>query len=352
MFRTKFGLTGRLTALLLVFAMVFVAGCQAVTGVDLNKAIINAMKVSSSEGKQTLELNLQLDDKALEGLYEEEIALLKLASHIKLQIDNIKAQDNQHMSFDGKLILGESASIGFSLKMDDKLAVLELEGAKAPFEIDLTNESLLNYYGLEDLPRAGSTKGELALTEVGHQLLDTVGAYAVNNLPNPERIAVKTVNEPINGISTSLMQVHADFNGPEIWEWLKKYVNALAADRDGLTKMITGLFELLEKNPDLLAAAEQASPLGDAVLDAPTKEEQIKSAASEIAEMLTDLQQWMKSIENDDREVLDKLLNKDLTIKADFYVDGKLDIRKQVLELAYTPNAELVGTCCRSRAYR
>lgn len=337
--RRFFARPSKLIVLLLVFTLVFVAGCQSISNLDINTALKNSLKVESSESKQSVELKLLLDEAAYDGLSKEDLALMKLVSNLKLQFDNVKMQDSSHVSFDGSLILGDTTSIKFSLKMTDTLAIMELEGAKHPFVLDLTSNSLL---GMTGMPiQAASTEApamdEEALTALGHEMVDTIGTYVIHNLPNPDRIQVKSVNEAINGSATSLMQVHIDLNGTEIWAWVKKYVDALIADRAGLDKMVAGVFEILKSNPDLWTAFGMVNPLEEGGLDAPDSEAVLKEATDAISLLLTELQGELKRLEEEDKETLDQIFSKDLTIKADVYVDNKLDIRKQAYELSYVP---------------
>ncbi len=146
--RRFFARPSKLIVLLLVFTLVFVAGCQSISNLDFNTVLKNSLKVESSESKQSVELKLLLDEAAYDGLSKEDLALMKLVSNLKLQFDNVKMQDSSHVSFDGSLILGDTTSIKFSLKMSDTLAVMELEGAKHPFVLDLTSESLLGLTGM------------------------------------------------------------------------------------------------------------------------------------------------------------------------------------------------------------
>ncbi|MDQ8733187.1 copper amine oxidase N-terminal domain-containing protein [Paenibacillus sp. LHD-38] len=335
----------KLTMLLLAFTLVFAAGCQAISNLDFNTVLKNSLKVTSSESKQSVELKLLLDDAAYEGSSEEDLAMMKLVSNVKLQLNNVKTQDDSHISFDGSLIFGETASIKFTLKMSDTLAVMELEGAKQPFVLDLTSGSLLGMSGvagLTGLPVETASEevpgvDEAAVTALGQQLIDTVGTYVIHNLPNPERIDVKPVYETINGTATSLMKVHVDLDGPEIWAWVKKYVDALIADRAGLDKMVAGVFEILQSNPDIWEAAGTI-PFEEGGLDTADPAEALKEATDGIALMLTELQDELKLLEEEDQETLDEIFSKDLTIKADVFVDNKLDIRKQVYELSYVPS--------------
>lgn len=342
----------KLVVILLAFALIFVAGCQAVSNLEFNTVLKNALKVTSSESKQSVEFKLLLDEAIYEGMSLEEQAIVKLFSNVKLQLDHIKVQDNSHLSFNGSVVLGDTASIKFALKMSDKLAVMELEGAKQPFVLNLTSENLLGLSGLSDLTGLETSQAvatttekpaldEAALTAIGHELLDTVGLYAINNLPNPERIAVKPVTESIYGVSTSLMHVHVDLDGPEIWTWVKKYVDALVADRAGLDKMITGVYQIVEKNEHIWEAAGTINPFEGSEGAAPNTDELLKETSDGIATVLTELQGQLKILEQEEKETIDQILSKDLTIKADLYIDNKLDIRKQAFELSFAPSTVL-----------
>lgn len=332
-------------ALILAFTLVFVAGCEAISNLDFNTVLKNSLKVTSSEGKQSVELKLELDDTAYEGATEEDLAIMKLVSNVKLQFDNVKMQDSSNASFNGSLIFGDTASVKFSLKMSDTLAIMEIEGAKQPFAIDLTSEGLLGLTGMSGLPvdvasEAAPGLDEATATALGHEILDTVGSYVIHNLPNPERIDVKPVFENINGVSTSLMKVHVDFDGTEIWPWVKKYVDALIADRAGLDKMVAGVFEVLSSNPQIWGAAEEVIPFDQGGLGSEDPAVLIAEASDGIVELLTELQGELKLLEEEDQETLDEIFNKDLSIKADMYVDNKLDIRKQAYELSYAPSLD------------
>jgi hypothetical protein len=333
--RNGWGNKGRLIALLMAFTLVFVAGCQAVSGVDFNKVLKNAIKVTSSESTQTIEFKLQLDEQLLEELPLEEQGLIKLFATIKLQLDQVLMQDADHLSLNGSLTLGNAKRIGFSLQMSDEQAVMTLDGAKQPFVLDMTSEGLLGMAGLE-AETEPSSLDQATLTSIGHELIDTVSTFIIDNLPNAERLTVKPTVESINGESVSLMHVHIDLDGPELWTLVNKYVAALVADRAGLENMINGIFDIFEKNPDLWAAFGEVNPFEDPELDAPTMDETKATAAEEIAGLLVELQESLQSMPEDDPELINDLLSKDLVIQADVYVDSKLDIRKQQLEVNYT----------------
>lgn len=328
---------GRLLALLLAFTLVFVAGCQAIGGVDFNKMLKNALKVTSSEGKQSLELQLHLNEDMMAEIPEDEAALINMISHIKLELDNVKMQDNSHASFDGSLQFGDDTSIGFAMQLSDTVAVIELEGAKQPYVLDMTGASYLEMMGLgEEL--AAPQLDQDSFTALGHKLLDSVGGFAIDNLPNPKNIQVNPVFEQINGTGTSLMHVKFDMNGPDIAEWLKKYVDALLNDREGLERMLTDVLEILSSSPEMKELMGEFDPFDSEELDAPTTEEMVKEASEAIVELLEELQAELDNSAGDDSESgsINELLSDKLVIKSDIYVDYKLDIRKQKFELNYT----------------
>lgn len=336
----RLGRPSKLMLLLLALVLVFVAGCQAIGGVDLNAVLKNTLKVTSSESKQTVAFKLQLDEEAIGDLLDEEVAITKLLSNVELQFDHVKIQDSSNASFDGKLTLGDSTSIGFSMKMNESKAIVEIEGAKQPFILDMTGASLTELTGIESTATAPAASEE-SLTALGRALIDTVGGYAIDNLPNPEKIDVKPITETINGESVALMQVHAEMDGKAIWAWVKKYVDALVADQAGLEKMIKGIVEVLSSNPDVWEALGTVNPFEESgELDAPTTEELIQQAIDEAIVMLKELQAELKAMETEDPESIETMLGDNLNVKADVYVDSKLDIRKQALELSYTLPAE------------
>ncbi|MDQ0115328.1 copper amine oxidase N-terminal domain-containing protein [Paenibacillus harenae] len=332
----RLGKPSKLMLLMLALVLVFVAGCQAIGGVDLNAVLKNSLKVTSSESKQTVAFKLELDETAFDDLTDEEIAIYKLLSNIELQLNDVKMEDSSNVSFNGKLVLGGAASIGFSMKMNEKQAIVEIEGAKQPFAFDMTGTVLTELAGIS--PAAGTpAANDESLTALGHALIDTIGGYAIDNLPNPEKIEVKPTTETINGESTALMQVHTEMDGKAIWAWVKKYVDALVADKAGLEKMIKGVVEVLSSDPDVWETLGTVNPFEESgELDAPTPDELIQQGIDEAVAMLEELQAELKAMETEDPESIDMLLGDNLTVTADVYVDTKLDIRKQAFELSYT----------------
>ncbi|MFD0590725.1 copper amine oxidase N-terminal domain-containing protein [Paenibacillus sp. GCM10027627] len=331
----------RLALLLLAFTVLFAAGCQAVGGLDLNKTLLNAMKVTSSESNQTLEFKLDLNEDVLaEDYLEEEIELIKLLSNIKLDVKNAKLENESRLSLEGRLVLGEKAEydIGFNLKMNEKTMVVHLDGAKQPFTFDLTGAALLEASGLSTEEQTGNSAAtdQASMTKLGFDIADQIGGYVINNLPNPKGLKVEASNQQINGVSTPLMGVQFEMDGSELFNWFRSYVDALVADKAGLEKMVKGIIGVLKSNPEYWEAIGEANPLESGELDAPTADEIAEEASTFLYESIVDLKKELDSAEEESEELsIDQLLGGKLNLKVNVYVDQKLDIRKQQVQISF-----------------
>lgn len=265
----------KLLAIIMIFSMIVAAGCQAVSGLDLNQVIKNMTKVTSAEGKYELEFKLNVNEEELRAFaagygedkeaIEQQLEMLRQYSHIKLVIDKYKMQDQNHLSLKGSIAFGDQSKIGFDLKASDKLAVVKLDGAKQPFSIDLTGEhaELLrrHYYeaelgwdydevfGLDESDQAEPTAAdEEAVVAAVQQMTEFVTDFTAGHLPNIESLSVKPVTEQINGEATELLSVKGEIKGMELWQWAKKLINALADDRQGLEKLISAVFDIYHEH--------------------------------------------------------------------------------------------------------
>lgn len=320
----------RMVMLLLAAVLIFAAGCQAIGGLDFNKALIQSMKVTSSESTGSISFKLKLDEEALAEIDEEEAALYRLLSDIRLSMDEVKMQDSNHISMKGNLSFGEKYSIGYAIQQSAQTMVVTLEGAKSPFVLDLTSEALLGDNG-EPL----SGEQTQTLTDIGFKMNDIAGGYLIGNLPNPESLKVAPANESINGENVALLHASFQMDGKQLWAWVSSYIDGLVKDRAGLDAMVKGIIEVLSEDPVLWEAIGEINPFESGILDAPTTDEIAEQTAEEIANVLIDLQKELKSLQEEDQESFDELFNDSLVLKADLYVDSKLDIRKSLFELNY-----------------
>ncbi|PWV92472.1 copper amine oxidase-like protein [Paenibacillus cellulosilyticus] len=326
----------RLSLLMLVAVVIIIAGCQAVAGVDLNRVLLNSLKVQTLESKGSFSFQLLRNEAAdtNEELSDESAELMSLFSNITLQVDEAKQQDSTHMSMKGALKLGER-SIGYSLIVDGQTALMTIEGAKRPFWIDMTGRTALDMYnyGL-DLEDDGSAQTDsTSLTEIGYKLMDHVGGYLIDKMPNPTDLSVDPiVQETVNGETLSLAHVNVKLDAAQAWTWVKSYLTVLTSDRDGMRTMMKGFVDLVLADPvlrDAIAVDENGE------VYEPT-EEDIDTAVDEIIDELTSLNESMIEMEKEDD--FSEVINKNSSVKADVYVDATLDIRKLSLEAQYKPD--------------
>ncbi|WP_270165062.1 copper amine oxidase N-terminal domain-containing protein [Paenibacillus sp. SYP-B4298] len=330
-----------LVALMLSAVLLIAAGCQAVGGLDFNTVLKQAMKVSSSEGSQSLEFEMLYNEEALKLLEPEERSMLELFSKVKLDFQDIKVSENQAMSMNGTLSLG-GRQVNFSLHSDDKLAVLNIEGAWRPFVIDLNEvgsltpvSAFMEGAGLGADQSAEATEESRAkLTELSRQMVDVVGGYAIDNMPNPNRITVAPEELAVNGEQLKTAHVQMEIDGSELIPWASRFVNALIADKAGLEKMLTELIRLFRaQDPQLWTSLGIDNPLSEESTGGKSDKELVAEGVEGALEMLGDLKRNLDSVASEEQSV-DSFLNKESYLKANLYVDSKLDIRQSVVELA------------------
>jgi len=333
-------------AVALAAVMLVAAGCQAVAGLDLNGVLKNALKVQSMEGKQSVEFQLKLKPEALAAAEPEEAAIASLLSKVKLELTDIKMKDANTGSFDGALTLGDMR-LGFNLRTAGNLTVLKLDGLAKPIELDLTAESLSGLLGGTGmpglgggmmgtgLPAAASPDMQAEFKQLADSLIDIVGGYAIDNLPNPTRLTVEPATAQVGGESLPLMKVHADINGEELWKWAGDYLDALIADREGLEEALTGVMKLLAENQELWESLGEGNPFAG-MPEGAELEEEIGSGVEAILDALTEVQKEYRSVNPED---IEPVFNENAYIKADIYADAKLHIRKQSIELGFKTEA-------------
>ncbi|WP_127533702.1 copper amine oxidase N-terminal domain-containing protein [Paenibacillus kobensis] len=327
---------------LLAAVVVIIAGCQAVAGVDLNKMLLNSLKVQSAESKQSVELKLLWDEQALaddEDLSEGGQELISMLSNVKLQINEMKLRDNDHMSVKGDLSLG-SRSFGFGMVVDGETSLMTLEGAKQPFLLDMSGASALETLGLGLTDEDGASPvTEQTITEVGRQLIDHVGGYLVGTMPNPEGLSVDPLAQTtVNGESMTLAHVSVKLDAEQMWNWVKDYVGKLQNDREGLRKTMVGLVDIVLADPSLKQAIEASEEGGNI---RPTDEE-IDEIIDEMIDGLASFSDSMK--EQEQADDFAAIVNKNSFAQADLYVDSKLDIRKSSLDLQFKSDRKALAS--------
>ncbi|MCR8656986.1 copper amine oxidase N-terminal domain-containing protein [Paenibacillus endoradicis] len=339
----------KLVALILICSLVILAGCQAIGGVDINAALKKSLKVTSTEGNSSMEFKLHFNEKALlEDEYfagdEEFISMLRLFSNVKVSITDIKMQDQQNISFKGSLTLGDLSQINFELKMSETLLIVSLDGATRSFTFDLTGETAerLMYDDFGMTYEDGEFESEYVVDD--EKILATIQSatelvtdFGIEKLPNIEKVSVTPVTEEINGVSTSLMKIHGELKGMELWNWGKKLTDALLEDRTGLEKLLGEVLNLFMEDPEMIdyLGIYVSDDFTDGNITEADKKVLIDEVVTAIITSLEDMKISMVEFETKDKEILEMALNDSLEIKFDLYVDSNLDIRKQAFSLNY-----------------
>jgi hypothetical protein len=123
-----------------VIALIVLVGCQALGSLDLSKSLVDAMLAKSQLSKQTITLDIKLDESKIK-LTGEEAILLKLLSHIKLNLEQVKQESFEKVSVRGNFEV-LNRSIPFQAYLSPSLLVLKIEGAKKPLVLDLAGKTV------------------------------------------------------------------------------------------------------------------------------------------------------------------------------------------------------------------
>ncbi|MFS0727176.1 copper amine oxidase N-terminal domain-containing protein [Paenibacillus sp. 1P07SE] len=322
------------TALLLSAVLIIVAGCQAVGGLDLNAMLKQSLKVTSMEGKEQLELQLLFKEDALAAMEADEAALLELFSSVKLEVSDIRMKDAENISMKGSLTLGER-SMDFSVAVAGEQARIELEGAQRAFYLDLADLGLEDWEETAEFELDAET--EASLTELGHELLDYIGGYVIDNLPNPSNLTVAPAQAEVNGETLQLTRVQAEIGGDEVLPLVQAYLDALIADEEGLTELLTAIISLFSDETPIWEVAGVPNPFDEGLPEGQTEDEFIQEGVIEVLGLLRELQAELTAAQEEDPESLAVFFNEESYLKTELFVDSKLNIRKTSSELVFKP---------------
>ncbi|PQP84259.1 copper amine oxidase [Paenibacillus sp. PCH8] len=307
----------------LVLLMVVLTGCQAVGGIDVGKAMANGANIKSGESKQSMHINIE---PAKEFATEEDLAMIELVNSISLDIDQAKMKDANTASIKGTLSM-KGTKLPFLLSMNESQMVIDLDGAQKPLYI-----SLDALEGAEALPMMDTKALQKQMEELSPKLL----SFVMKHLSNPKNISVTPVQESVNGESVSLSKLHMEISGEEMLAMVKPFLTSIAKDEQGLKDLIGDLYDVFYP---VLEAVNEVEGAGDDTLNSivpESKDEAVASLYAMIKEgldsMLVDYDKELNTLLNDTPE-LKTVFGTETKLKMDFYLDSKLDIRKQNMEL-------------------
>ncbi|MFB9327610.1 copper amine oxidase N-terminal domain-containing protein [Paenibacillus aurantiacus] len=299
----------------LAVVMVIVAGCQAVGGVDLNQMLKQSLKVDSYEGTESVEIKLVPSES--KDVSKEDAEIARMLANTKLQLTSVKLKDAEHGSVKGSLEFN-GKRIGFEASIDEKQAVIALEGAKQPFVLDMS-----------DLNEA-SAETE-SITAAAEKLVDTVSGFVIDHLPNPSSISAEPASVTIGGETVNAMHVVAEIDGEQLFGWLNSFIDALVADKAGLTAVTTELVKLFEEQAGTLEELGGAEELFGTTVEE-TSDQDIEEAVASMIDGLKEAKDGLAKAKTEDPESFNAIFNKNNKAKFGLYVDTKLNIRKSEFE--------------------
>ncbi|MCU6792129.1 copper amine oxidase N-terminal domain-containing protein [Paenibacillus sp. WQ 127069] len=341
----------KIGALLIALPMIL-NGCQAVGGLDVNKAIFEASTAQSLEGKSTIIFDLVPGDQAQARASSKEQTVMKLLEHIEIHHDAIKMDSAQNVSSTGYITIANH-KIAFQTYMTKEQVIIALEGGKKPIVIDLTSSST------GDLPPVLVKQME----ERFEPFVNSLSSFLIKQLPNPGKLNVDNVREVVNGETLSLNKIHGEISGKELIPLAKTFVTNLMQDDKALKQLIGELYDLLYPilSPQLdqwIQDNKDGKALQNPLEGYPIPETPgSKAGVDSLIGMLDILKNRDMTIEvihteikqlsvfvllglhaRKEQELQEELpfLNDSTRVKADLYVDNTMKLRKSNLEIEAT----------------
>ncbi|MCP1187372.1 copper amine oxidase N-terminal domain-containing protein [Paenibacillus sp. 1781tsa1] len=307
----------------LVLLMVVLTGCQAVGGIDVGKAMANGASIKSGESRQSMNINIE---PAKEFATEEDLEMIELINSISLDIDQAKMKDAKTASIKGTLSM-EGTKLPFHLSMNESQLVIDLDGAQKPLYI-----SLDTFQEAQALPMVDTKALEKQLEELSPKLF----SFVLKHLSNPKNISVTPVQESVNGEALSLSKLHLEISGEEMLAMVKPFLTSISKDEQGLKDLIGDLYDVFYP---VLDAVNEVEGGGDETLNSIVPQSKDEAVASLYAmikvgldSMLVNYDQELNNLLNETPE-FKTVFGTETKLKLDFYLDSKLDIRKQNFEL-------------------
>ncbi|TLS53365.1 copper amine oxidase N-terminal domain-containing protein [Paenibacillus antri] len=232
-------------------SMLGLIGCEAVGGVDVNRAVADMLDVKSSEGTLSLAWEIEAESKG----NAEADRLADVFGSGAIVVTELLQEGQGTASMEGTIELSKG-DIPFRMFVDEASMVLDVEGAKQPFELELNGFAGAGASGMlggDMLP--GALSGEAGQTAVSE-----IVTYILGHVPNPERTKLGSTTATIDGQSKSLATVTAEVGFEELTELVSTAVSAMLEDEAGLKAFIGTLYDALK--PSLTEMAkESADPI-------------------------------------------------------------------------------------------
>ncbi len=292
-------------------------------GVDVGKAMANGASIKSGESRQSMNINIE---PAKEFATEKDLEMIELIDSISLDIDQAKMKDAKTASIKGTLSM-EGTKLPFHVSMNESQLVIDLDGAQKPLYM-----SLDTFQDAQALPMVDTKALEKQLEEISPKLF----SFVLKHLSNPKNISVTPVQESVNGEALSLSKLHLEVSGEEMLAMVKPFLTSISKDEQGLKDLIGDLYDVFYP---VLEAVNEVEGGGDDTLNSIVPESKDEAVASLYAiikvgldSMLVNYDQELNNLLNETPE-FKTVFGTETKLKLDFYLDSKLDIRKQNFEL-------------------
>lgn len=292
-------------------------------GVDVGKAMANGASIKSGESRQSMNINIE---PAKEFATEKDLEMIELINSISLDIDQAKMKDAKTASIKGTLSM-EGTKLPFHVSMNESQLVIDLDGAQKPLYM-----SLDTFQDAQALPMVDTKALEKQLEEISPKLF----SFVLKHLSNPKNISVTPVQESVNGEALSLSKLHLEVSGEEMLGMVKPFLTSISKDEQGLKDLIGDLYDVFYP---VLEAVNEVEGGGDDTLNSIVPESKDEAVASLYAiikvgldSMLVNYDQELNNLLNETPE-FKTVFGTETKLKLDFYLDSKLDIRKQNFEL-------------------
>jgi|GEM_PF-933055 len=317
--------------LLAAALVVFLAGCQASGGVDLNAMLMNQLDIRSAEQTGSLELIIDWNEQYIEDNEDARLAALaQLLSHVKVDITRSVADEAGRAYAEGTVSFGGRPPIGFVLRADETSVYMEVEGFKRPLLIDLSEIA-----GEDAASAAIAFNG--AVDEITREMAKAMGAYFIRHLPNPPVLDIKRETVTVGGRTETMTKVHAEIKGDALGEWLIKYVDALLEDEEGLREMMRAVTEKLKELNELDEAYMEEAGIPDEEADEALEELEYfaDEGFDEILPLLQEARNGLEMLRQSDQWRM--IFDEGIVLTMDVWVDDRLHIRKSDMELVIAP---------------
>jgi hypothetical protein len=323
--------THKWLSLFLIVMLVVLAGCQSVSGLDLNKVIQNGASIKSSQGTQTLTLELIPNTNVKPSTEEQQI--LDLFSNVKLKVTDMKQQDITHVSIKGAFEYSKG-QIPYQLTVSEQDYTFFIEGAKKPIVI---HNSPANMMEIKETLSKEMQEQLKQLYTKSAEFTPSFISYLGGNLPNPKNISISDAKVSIHNEGLNLKKIHAEINGTELMDLFKGFATNLLADEKGMKDMLGQIYDLFAPflQQMLKERKDQGNPMDDMIapyLNNKTLavEFVFTTIQTQLKKVLKDYDTYVQSIKNNERA--DVIFSEKHYVKADIYVDSNLLPRKSAFE--------------------